>query len=103
MFNEYHFKDDFTYEAGARELCLDLADVGVWSHGDTTGYGMHGDFTMGWPEGLFQKIFDQGEACNVGFNLKGCPALSPHLMDGGGCAPEKLVVDEVRILLAVLM
>lgn len=30
----------------------------VYSPGDTTGFGFHGDFAMGWQDGVLQKVAD---------------------------------------------
>lgn len=84
LFYEFVFKDNYTYQPGARVL----------ANGDTTGYGLHADFTNGWPEGFFQKIFDQGETCNVQFSLEKCPPLAAEMVRDNACAPEKVVVNE---------
>ncbi|KAL7421978.1 hypothetical protein Q5752_003750 [Cryptotrichosporon argae] len=85
VFFEFIFQDDYAYEPGAR----------VWSFGDDVGYGFHGDFTNGWPEGFFQTILSYGPACFVGFSLADCPALAPYVSTiGGDCNPEFYRVDE---------
>lgn len=50
-----------------------------------------GDFINGWPQGLFQDIFNDG--CDHGFDLKACPALAPFVQDAS-CTPEGVVVSE---------
>ncbi|WWC64284.1 uncharacterized protein I303_106894 [Kwoniella dejecticola CBS 10117] len=45
LFYEIHFTDRYDYKPGAR----------VWATGDDVGYSLHGDFTTGWPTGLFLK------------------------------------------------
>ncbi|RXK35632.1 hypothetical protein M231_07112 [Tremella mesenterica] len=85
LFYEWHYEDDFEYEAGAR----------VWATGDTVGYSFHADFTMGWPDGYMQTIFDAGENCAVEFGLNKCPPLASHLQSNGGdCVVDKNWVDE---------
>ena len=96
LFYEFIFKDDYAYVPGAR----------VWASGDDTGYGMHGDFTNGWPLGeypwrvvltlgLFQQIFAHGADCSNGFQLEKCPPLAPYATrNGSACTPDTFIVDE---------
>ncbi|KAK4688715.1 hypothetical protein P7C73_g1402, partial [Tremellales sp. Uapishka_1] len=86
LFYEFIWDDSSAYEAGAR----------VWAHGDDVGYGLHGDFTNGWPEGLFQEIFDYGNTCAVEFDLASCPPLAAtYKQNGGGsCSPSGVMIDE---------
>ena len=43
----------------------------VWSNGDPTGYGYHGDFITGWEEEFLQKAVD--ECTNQSGNIEDCP------------------------------
>ncbi|WWC73343.1 uncharacterized protein I206_107310 [Kwoniella pini CBS 10737] len=88
LFYEFHFTDRYDYKSGAR----------VWANGDDVGYSLHGDFTTGWPTGLFPKVFDAGESCNVGFSIENCPVLEPIFTHNGGgtCTPDdpSVLIDE---------
>ncbi|KAI0120686.1 hypothetical protein BJ170DRAFT_715355 [Xylariales sp. AK1849] len=46
----------------------------VWSFGDTTGYGTHGDYVFGWKDDALQNIMD--EACYVD-----CQSMKTQTMD----------------------
>ncbi|WWC91452.1 uncharacterized protein L201_006398 [Kwoniella dendrophila CBS 6074] len=88
LFYEFHFTDRYDYKEGAR----------VWAEGDNTGYSLHGDFTNGWPTGLFPKVFEAGASCNVGFSIENCPVLEPIFTHSGGgtCTPDdpSVIIDE---------
>ncbi|CAD6573504.1 MAG: hypothetical protein TREMPRED_000836 [Tremellales sp. Tagirdzhanova-0007] len=91
LFYEFIFQDDFDYVDGAR----------VWATGDDVGYSLHGDFTNGWPVGLFQDIFDYGEICAVQDAVENCPPLAPYVTggpyipgNGSACNPEGVIVEE---------
>jgi hypothetical protein len=57
----------------------------VFANGDTTGYGMHGDFLNGWPSlvngtNILQQAIDGCNANNgVGGDLKSCPPFVSSL------------------------
>ena len=53
------------------------------------------DFTNGWPTGFFSEIFSYGRQCSVGFDVKGCPALAPHVVDDQNCQYKGVKVVEV--------
>ncbi|WWC91463.1 uncharacterized protein L201_006409 [Kwoniella dendrophila CBS 6074] len=80
LFYEFHFNDRYDYKPGAR----------VWAQGDDLGYGFHGDFTNGWPEGLFTQIVNADQACEVLFELGNCPPLKQYFtgIGGGTCQPD---------------
>ncbi|ORX38972.1 hypothetical protein BD324DRAFT_301880 [Kockovaella imperatae] len=84
LFYEFLF-DDVKPETGAKRTL---------ATGDQTGYGFHGDFTNGWPTGLFSKIWAEGETCNVGFSLENCPPLKEVMTDISDCKYDGLIVDE---------
>lgn len=85
VFYEFIFQDDYDYVEGARVLAT----------GDNVGYSLHGDFTNGWPEGFFQKIFDYpGTTCAVTFSVEDCPAIAPYHNSNNSCNPQGVIVDE---------
>jgi len=57
----------------------------LWSMGDPTGYGFHGDFVSGWdPEVMRQAIKDpkcsnSNKDMGLGNNVKACPPLAPYV------------------------
>ncbi|WVQ94808.1 hypothetical protein IAU59_001891 [Kwoniella sp. CBS 9459] len=88
LFYEFHYYDQYPYEAGRR----------VWAMGDDLGYGFHGDFTTGWPQGLFSEIVAAGESCAVLFELGSCPPLAADFTGNGAqtCTPDypDVVINE---------
>ncbi|CZS90192.1 related to glyoxal oxidase precursor [Rhynchosporium graminicola] len=46
----------------------------ILSSGDTTGYGMHGDFMMGWDEGFLQQAIDT--CTNPSGKIEDCPLFT---------------------------
>ncbi|MCJ1341011.1 hypothetical protein MMC09_006307 [Bachmanniomyces sp. S44760] len=50
----------------------------VWSMGDTTGYGLHGDFINGWQGDLLQNAMDTCNSNDTGIadNPPACPVLA---------------------------
>jgi len=67
----------------------------VLANGDNTGYGMHGDFTMGWtdPDLINQLI---NNCPNAAGNIADCPALNAVLdtQAASACRFEGSIVDE---------
>ncbi|KAF3933486.1 hypothetical protein ABW19_dt0206341 [Dactylella cylindrospora] len=69
---------------------FDLPGRFVWSTGDLTGYGYHGDFVNGWNTGLLQAAYDDA-TCNypardptgAGGVIETCNAFSGQLQDIG--------------------
>lgn len=47
----------------------------VFSQGDTTGYGFHGDFLNGWDPATLKSAIDQGCATSIGGVVGDCPAF----------------------------
>jgi hypothetical protein len=74
----------------------------VFANGDTTGYGMHGDFLNGWPslvngDNILQRAINECNANDgVGGNLQDCPPFVPVLNRdaASACRPENPQVDE---------
>ncbi|KAI1270371.1 hypothetical protein F5Y18DRAFT_421863 [Xylariaceae sp. FL1019] len=59
----------------------------VWSFGDATGYGNHGDYVFGWKGDALQKAMDTN--CNIN-----CPALTTQSIEAGNQCVVKATVDE---------
>ena len=61
----------------------------IWSFGDETGYGNHGDYVFGWKGDSLQRAMDAN--CNVN-----CPTLkSQSLQQGNQCKGQPMVNEEV--------
>ncbi|EXJ83114.1 hypothetical protein A1O1_06733 [Capronia coronata CBS 617.96] len=73
----------------------------VWSMGDPTGYGGHGDFVMGWDPELLQNAVDQ--CTNESGRVEDCPVfdLIPD-SQAEGCKIEPEVDEPVSGLLSAL-
>jgi len=77
-------------------------DNWVLSFGDTSGFGMHGDFANGWDTTLLQEAIDQ---CNVDeFGIEHCPAFSkwnntqvPPCMPSGLYPNENVGLDKQNL------
>jgi len=60
----------------------------VWSMGDNTGYGHHGDFLSGWDEKVMAAAIADPLCSNdnpdmaFGNNVKSCPPLAQYVKDG---------------------
>ncbi|KAI0878151.1 hypothetical protein GGS24DRAFT_509172 [Hypoxylon argillaceum] len=61
----------------------------VWSFGDKTGYGNHGDYVFGWKGDALQKAMDTN--CNIN-----CPALkSQNIQQGNQCSVQTSVNENI--------
>ena len=61
----------------------------VWSFGDATGFGNHGDYVFGWKDDSLQKILDT--ECYV--NCKG--AKTQSIADMNKCAVKNTVEEDI--------
>lgn len=67
----------------------------VLSCGDSTGYGMHGDFLNGWDQNILQKAIEDPTcdhtSTNNGNNVKACAPLSSYVVEpsDGACELSK--------------
>ncbi|KAI0002691.1 hypothetical protein F4779DRAFT_603270 [Xylariaceae sp. FL0662B] len=59
----------------------------VWSFGDATGYGNHGDYMFGWKGNALQTAMDTN--CNIN-----CPQLQTQTIQQGNQCSIKATVDE---------
>ncbi|KAI0856448.1 hypothetical protein F4860DRAFT_493128 [Xylaria cubensis] len=59
----------------------------VWSFGDKSGYGNHGDYVFGWKGNALQTAMDTN--CNIN-----CPQLKSQSIQQGNQCSVKAVVDE---------
>ena len=96
LFYEFIYRvQDFPYNNGTDPTW-------VFSYGDTTGYGMHGDFINGWPaydngNGLLQQAINQCSGDNaVAGVLNNCKPFQSVLDSNSAysCKPENLYVNE---------
>ncbi|KAI8633888.1 hypothetical protein F5Y19DRAFT_471146 [Xylariaceae sp. FL1651] len=61
----------------------------VWSFGDATGYGNHGDYVFGWKGDALQKAMDSN--CNIN-----CPQLkSQSIQQGNQCSVKPTVNENI--------
>ncbi|KAI1273784.1 hypothetical protein F5Y07DRAFT_375648 [Xylaria sp. FL0933] len=61
----------------------------VWSFGDKTGYGNHGDYVFGWKGDALQKAMDSN--CNIA-----CPELaSQSIQQGNQCKVQDIVGEQI--------
>ncbi|KFZ15479.1 hypothetical protein V501_02673 [Pseudogymnoascus sp. VKM F-4519 (FW-2642)] len=69
----------------------------IWSYGDPTGYGTHGDYVFGWKDTSLQQAMDTN--CQPG----PCAALSEQsIAAGNACSKARSVNEEVDGWLATL-
>jgi hypothetical protein len=68
----------------------------VYSMGDATGYGQHGDYVFGWKEGALQKAMDQ--RC-FGNSCKGLQ--TQEASDSTNCAVAQTVKEPVNDCMSV--
>ncbi|PVH82274.1 hypothetical protein DL98DRAFT_620270 [Cadophora sp. DSE1049] len=62
----------------------------VWSYGDATGYGNHGDYVFGWKGDALQRAMDSSN-CNVN-----CPVLKTQsIQTGNKCTQKQKVKEEI--------
>ncbi|KAI1303489.1 hypothetical protein F5Y03DRAFT_407236 [Xylaria venustula] len=61
----------------------------VWSFGDKTGYGNHGDYVFGWQGNALQEAMDSN--CNIA-----CPELqSQTIQQGNQCTVKDIVGEQI--------
>ncbi|WVQ86150.1 hypothetical protein IAT38_008318 [Cryptococcus sp. DSM 104549] len=68
----------------------------VWANGDTTGYGMHGDFVNGWDVDVLNKALTDTRCVTQGeMTMTDCPVFAAYADDAKAqsCKPARGVVD----------
>ncbi|CAG8982142.1 hypothetical protein HYALB_00003234 [Hymenoscyphus albidus] len=85
MYDTSAFADPAYYRDGRQPL--------VYSFGDRTGYGAHGDYLFGWEDGALQRAMDGlGSTC---FS-ETCPVLKLQSWDStNGCVKQQQAVEDV--------
>lgn len=82
IFATEQFKDQSLWPA-------DGSQPFVWSFGDATGYGNHGDYVFGWKGDSLQKAMDTN--CNIN-----CPPLKTQtIATGNKCAQSQKVKENI--------
>lgn len=72
IFSEIYFSaQDFD---SIRGQAMNPQQPFVFAHGDDTGYGYHGDFYMGWKEGVLQNVIDKCSCTSKAFGDPTCCA-----------------------------
>jgi hypothetical protein len=68
----------------------------VWSFGDTTGYGIHGDYMFGWKGDALQRAMDNSCNSDLFANKINCPTLKTQsLADANKCVQSKKVMEDI--------
>ncbi|WVQ72060.1 hypothetical protein IAR50_001604 [Cryptococcus sp. DSM 104548] len=70
----------------------------AWANGDTTGYGVHGDFVNGWDLDVLNAALNDSSCNDIGesITMSDCPTLYKHFdaTAAAACTPEKGVLTE---------
>jgi hypothetical protein len=62
----------------------------VWSFGDSTGYGRHGDYAFGWRGDSLQKVFNRGDCPDME-----CDLPTQEILDANKCSKRPSVEEAV--------
>ncbi|WRT70456.1 uncharacterized protein IL334_007454 [Kwoniella shivajii] len=75
-----------------------LAGNLAWANGDTTGYGVHGDFVEGWDQPVLAKALNATGCVDLGhaITMGECPVLNAYFDDAKAqaCKPERGELQE---------
>ncbi|WWD20503.1 hypothetical protein CI109_104979 [Kwoniella shandongensis] len=89
---------EYTWQTSNYNPGMPLSGNLAWANGDTTGYGVHGDFVMGWTEGVLDVALNDTRCVNLGqaIAMTDCPSLNQYSDDAKAraCRPEKGVLVE---------
>ncbi|KJE05540.1 transmembrane receptor [Cryptococcus gattii NT-10] len=68
----------------------------AWANGDTTGYGIHGDFVNGWDLSVLDAALKDPSCVGINIPMDDCPTLYAHFDDAAAstCVPERGVLTE---------
>lgn len=70
----------------------------AWANGDTTGYGLHADFMMGWDRDILTKALNDPGCVTLGYaiTIQSCPTLAPYFNIGAAqnCRPARGQLQE---------
>ena len=66
----------------------------VWSFGDSTGYGNHGDYVFGWKGDALQRAMDTGCNSDLFTNAINCPTLKTQTIQQSNKCTRKREVNE---------
>ncbi|KAI1209444.1 uncharacterized protein F4807DRAFT_93823 [Annulohypoxylon truncatum] len=68
----------------------------VWSFGDQTGYGIHGDYVFGWKGDALQRAMDANCNSDLFANQINCPTLQTQSLDQANqCTKPKTVTENL--------
>lgn len=68
----------------------------VWSFGDSTGYGTHGDYVFGWKGNALQRAMDAGCSSNLFSDDIACSTLKTQtITQGNTCKIQAVVKDNL--------
>lgn len=76
-----------------------LAGNLIWANGDTTGYGIHGDFVNGWNTAVLAAALNS-TACGIGggqsIAVANCPIFAQYINDNAAanCKPDRGILAE---------
>jgi hypothetical protein len=66
----------------------------VWSFGDKSGYGLHGDYVFGWKGDALQRAMDANCNSDLFSNKINCPTLKVQSLDDSNKCVKKVAVRE---------
>ncbi|KAL1856421.1 hypothetical protein VTK73DRAFT_8287 [Phialemonium thermophilum] len=68
----------------------------VWSFGDATGYGIHGDYVFGWKGDALQRAMDANCNSDLFSNAINCPTLKTQtLQQANTCTTKRMVHEDL--------
>jgi len=84
---------EYYWDVASKPMDPTREDNWVLSFGDTSGFGLHGDFTNGWSESVLQEAIDTCDQNS--FGIENCPAFTEwNKTQIPPCAPNGLFPNE---------